>query len=177
VSLNLEQKKTLVDQLSGVFAGSQAAALAEYRGLTVAQMTALRRRARESQIYVRVIKNNLARRAVQGSEHECLSDKFVGPLALAAGNDAVALAKLLTEFAKDNEDLRVTAAAMNGRLVTDAELEILAKLPAREQLLAMLLGTMQAPIRTFVQLLNEVPSKFVRTLAAVRDAKEKSANA
>jgi large subunit ribosomal protein L10 len=177
VSLNLEQKKALVEQLSGVFAGSKAAALAEYRGLTVAQMTVLRRRAWESQIYVRVIKNNLARRAVQGSEYECLSDKFVGPLALAAGSDAVALAKLLMEFAKDHEDLRVTAAAMSGRLVSSTELDVLAKLPAREVLLAMLLGTMQAPIRTFVQLLNEVPSKFVRTLAAVRDAKERSANA
>lgn len=177
MSLNLEQKKTVVDQLSAVLAQSQAAALAEYRGLTVAQMTALRRKARDSQIYVRVVKNNLARRAVQGSEFECLSDKFVGPLALAAGADPVALAKVLTGFAKENEHLRVTAAAMGGQLVSSSELSTLATLPSREQLLAMLVSTMQAPIRTFVQLLNEIPSKFVRTLAAVRDSKEQSGNA
>lgn len=177
MSLNLEQKKNVVDQLSAVLAESQAAALAEYRGLTVAQMTALRRKARDSQIYVRVIKNNLARRAVQGSEFECLSDKFVGPLALAAGADPVALAKVLTGFAKDNEHLRVTAAAMGGQLVSASELTTLAMLPSREQLLAMLVSTMQAPIRTFVQLLNEIPSKFARTLAAVRDSKEQSGNA
>lgn len=177
MSLNLEQKKTVVDQLSAVLAKSQVAALAEYRGLTVAQMTALRRKARDSQIYVRVVKNNLARRAVQGSEFECLSDKFVGPLALAAGADAVALAKVLSGFAKENEYLRVTAAAIGGQLVSSSELNTLATLPGREQLLAMLAGTMQAPIRTFVQLLNEIPGKFVRTLAAVRDSKEQSGNA
>lgn len=174
MSLNLEQKKVLVDQLSAVLAASQAAALAEYRGLTVAQMTVLRRQARDSQVYVRVIKNNLARRAVQGSEFECLSDRFVGPLALAAGSDPVVLAKVLTGFAKEHEQLRVTAAAMGGKLVSSSELDTLAKLPSREQLLAMLVGTMQAPIRTFVQLLNEIPGKFVRTLAAVRDSKEQS---
>ncbi|MDX1487825.1 MAG: 50S ribosomal protein L10 [Acidiferrobacterales bacterium] len=177
MSLNLEQKKIVVDQLSAVLAQSQAAALAEYRGLTVAQMTALRRKARDSQIYVRVIKNNLARRAVEGSKFECLSDKFVGPLALAAGADPVALAKVLTGFAKENEQLRLTAAAIGGQLVSSSELNTLATLPSREQLLAMLVGTMQAPIRTFVQLLNQIPSKFVRTLAAVRDSKEQSGNA
>jgi large subunit ribosomal protein L10 len=177
MSLNLEQKKTMVDQLSAVLAGSQAAALAEYRGLTVAQMTVLRKKARDSQIYVRVVKNNLARRAVQGSQFECLSDKFVGPLALAAGADPVTLAKVLTGFAKENEHLRVTAAAMGGQLVSSSELNTLATLPGREQLLAMLAGTMQAPLRTFVQLLNEIPSKFVRTLAALRDSKEQSGNA
>ena len=177
MSLNLEQKKTMVDQLSAVLAGSQAAALAEYRGLTVAQMTVLRKKARDSQIYVRVVKNNLARRAVKGSQFECLSDKFVGPLALAAGADPVTLAKVLTGFAKENEHLRVTAAAMGGQLVSSSELNTLATLPGREQLLAMLAGTMQAPLRTFVQLLNEIPSKFVRTLAALRDSKEQLGNA
>lgn len=177
MSLNLEQKKAVVDQLSAVLAESHAAALAEYRGLTVAQMTALRRKARDSQIYVRVVKNNLARRAVQGSEFECLSDKFVGPLAVAACADPVSLAKVLTGFAKENEHLRVTAVAIGGKLMSSGELDMLATLPGREQLLAMLLGTMQAPIRTFVQLLNEIPSKFVRTLAAVRDSKEQSGNA
>ncbi|MFQ5936299.1 MAG: 50S ribosomal protein L10 [Acidiferrobacterales bacterium] len=172
MSLSLEQKKAVVEKLSAIFAEARAAAVAEYRGLSVAQMTALRRKARDSQIHVQVVKNNLARRAVQGSEFECLGDKFVGPLALAAGADAVALAKILTDFAKENEDLRVTSAAMDGRLVSQDELGVLARLPGREQLLAMLVGTVQAPARQLVQVLNEVPSKLVRTLSAVRDAKQ-----
>jgi large subunit ribosomal protein L10 len=172
MSLSLEQKKALVKSVSNVLAGAEAAALAEYRGLTVAQMTDLRRQARESQVYLRVIKNNLARRAVEGSRFECLKEEFVGPVALAAGEDPVAVAKVLSKFAKANKLLQVKAAAMDGKLMSTAELDTLAKLPGREQLLAQLLGTMQAPIQSFVRILNEVPSKFVRTLAAVRDSKE-----
>lgn len=172
MSLNLEQKKALVKSVSNVLAGAEAAALAEYRGLTVAQMTDLRRQAREAQVYLRVIKNNLARRAVEGSQFECLKQEFVGPVALAAGEDPVAVAKVLSKFAKENKLLQVKAAAMGGKLMSTAELNTLAKLPGREQLLAQLLGTMQAPIQSFVRILNEVPSKFVRTLAAVRDSKE-----
>ncbi len=174
MSLNLEQKKALVESVSNVLAGAQAAALAEYRGLTVAQMTDLRRQAHQSQVYFRVIKNNLARRAVAGSQFECLKEEFVGPVALAAGEDPVAVAKVLSEFAKDNNLLQIKAAAMGGKLMSTAEVDMLAKLPGREQLLAQLLGTMQAPIQSFVRILNEVPSKFVRTLAAVRDSKEGS---
>ncbi len=171
MSLSLEQKKALVESVSNALAGAEAAVLAEYRGLTVAQMTDLRRQARESQVYLRVIKNNLARRAVEGSRFECLKDEFVGPVALAAGEDPVAVAKVLSKFAKHNKLLQVKAAAMGGKLMSTAELDTLAKLPGREQLLAQLLGTMQAPIQSFVRILNEVPSKFVRTLAAVRDSK------
>ncbi len=174
MSLSLEQKKAVVEKVSAVLAGAQAAALAEYRGLTVAQMTALRRSARKSDVYLAVVKNNLARRAVEGSEFECLKQEFSGPLALAAGADPVAVAKVLSDFAKDNENLRVKAAAMGGKLMSSAQLETLAKLPGREQLLAMLLGTMKAPMQQFVQVLNEVPAKFVRTLAAVRDRKQTS---
>jgi len=169
---SLEKKKALVESMSNVLAGAQAVALAEYRGLTVAQMTDLRRQARESQVYLRVIKNNLARRAVEGSRFECLKEEFVGPVALAVGEDLVAVAKVLSKFAKGNKLLRVKVAAMGGKLISTAELDALAKLPGREQLLAQLLGTMQAPIQSFVRILNEVPSKFVRTLAAVRDSKE-----
>jgi large subunit ribosomal protein L10 len=171
--LNLEQKKALVDTLSSVLAGAHAAALADYRGLSVAQMTTLRRKARDSEIFLRVVKNNLARRAVTGSEFECMQDQIVGPLALAAGADPVALAKVLSDFARDNEQLQIKAAVIEGKLLSGADLQTLASLPGREQLLAILAGTMQAPIRTFVQLLNEIPSRFVRTLAAVRDSKEK----
>lgn len=171
MSLNIEQKKAVVAEVTQVLAGAQVTMLAEYRGLTVAQMTVLRRKAHEGKVYLRVVKNTLARRAVAGSGFECLQDQMVGPLAMAISNDPVAIAKILSEFAKDNALLRIKAGAMGGKLMSLGQIQILAKLPGREQLLAMLLGTMQAPIQKFVQTLNEVPTKFVRTLAAVRDAK------
>jgi large subunit ribosomal protein L10 len=174
MSLSLEQKKAVVEQVSAALAGAQAAALAEYRGLTVAKMSALRRSARQSDVFFAVVKNNLARRAVEGSQFECLKEEFSGPLALAVGADPVAVAKVLSEFAKDNEDLRIKAAAMDGALMSSAQFDTLATLPGREQLLAMLLGTMQAPVQQFVQVLNEVPAKFVRTLVALRDSKQTS---
>jgi large subunit ribosomal protein L10 len=174
MSLSLEQKKAVVEKVSAALAGAQAAALAEYRGLTVAQMTALRRSARQSDVFLAVVKNNLARRAVEGSQFECLKEEFSGPLALAVGADPVAVAKVLSDFAKDNEDLRIKAAAMDGVLMSSTQFDTLAKLPGREQLLAMLLGTMKVPVSQFVQVLNEVPAKFVRTLAALRDSKQTS---
>jgi len=172
MSLSLEDKKAVVAEVSGQLKDAQAAMLAEYRGLSVAQMTTLRRKAHESKIYLRVVKNTLARRAVDGTSYECLKDAMVGPLAYAISADPVAVAKLLSEFAKDNEQLKIKAAAMSGKLMSLDQVKALATLPGREQLLAQLLGTMQAPIANFVRTLNEVPSKFVRTLAAVRDAKQ-----
>jgi large subunit ribosomal protein L10 len=175
MSLTLEEKKAVVAEVSEKISGAQAAMLAEYRGLTVEQMTKLRRKAHEEQVYLRVVKNTLARRAVAGTDFACLQDQMIGPLAFAISTDPVAVAKILSDFAKDNEQLKIKAGAMGGKLITAAEIDALAKLPGREQLLAMLLGTMQAPVQKFVQTLNEVPAKFVRALAAVRDAKEKAA--
>ncbi|OGI43838.1 MAG: 50S ribosomal protein L10 [Candidatus Muproteobacteria bacterium RBG_16_64_11] len=172
MSLNLEQKQAIVAEVSEVLAGAQAAIVAEYRGLTVAQMTALRRNARKSDIYVRVVKNTLVRRAVKGSQFEGLSDHLSGPLAFTAGKDPAALAKLLMEFSKDNEKFRITAGSMQGKLMSKAQMDALAKLPSREILLATLMGTMIAPVQKFAQTLNEVPARFVRTLAAVRDQKQ-----
>ena len=175
MSLNIEEKKAVVAEVAATLADAQAAMLAEYRGLTVAQMTELRRRAYASQVYLRVVKNTLARRAVAGSSFECLTDQMSGPLAFAVSKDPVAVAKVLAEFAKDNEALKIKAGAMSGKLMSVEQVQALARLPSREQLLATLVATMQAPIATFVRTLNEVPSKFVRALAAVRDAKEKAA--
>ena len=175
MSLTLDEKKAVVAEVSGKLTDAQAAMLAEYRGLSVAQMTVLRRKAYDSQVYLRVVKNTLARRAVEGTSFECLKDQMVGPLAFAVSTDPVAVAKILSEFAKDNEALKIKAGAMGGKLMSIEQIKALATLPGREQLLAMLLGTMQAPIQKFVQTLNEVPAKFVRTLAAVRDAKAKAA--
>lgn len=175
MSLSMEQKQALVAEVSEVLAGSQAAVVAEYRGMTVAQMTDLRAKARKAGVYLRVVKNTLVRRAVTGSPFECLSDHLVGPLAFAASKDPVSVAKVLVDFAKDNEKLRVTAGSMGGKLMSVPEMQALARLPSREVLLAMLLGTMRAPVQKFVQTLNEVPGKFVRTLAAVRDQKQAAA--
>ena len=172
MSLSMEDKKAVVAEVSEKLKGAQAAMLAEYRGLSVAQMTVLRRKAHESKVYLRVVKNTLARRAAAGTSYECLAEQMVGPLAYAISTDPVAVAKLLADFAKDNQALKIKAAAMSGKLMTLAQVQALAKLPGREQLLSILLGTMQAPIATFVRTLNEVPSRFVRTLAAVRDAKQ-----
>ena len=172
MSLSLEDKKAVVEQVSGVLSGSQTAIVAEYRGLTVEKMTSLRREAREAGVFLQVVKNTLARRAVRGSDFECLDEHFVGPLALAASEDPVAAAKVLAKFQKANEAFSIKAGAMSGALLSAEEIDALAKLPGREELLATLVGTLQAPITKFVQTLNEVPSKFVRTLAAVRDARQ-----
>ena len=171
MSLTLDEKKAVVAEVSEKLTGAQVAMLAEYRGLSVAQMTTLRRKAYDGKVYLRVVKNTLARRAVEGTSFECLKDQMVGPLALALSSDPVAVAKVMSEFAKDNAALKIKAAAMGGKLMTPAQIDVLAKLPGREQLLAMLMGVMQQPVTKFVQTLNEVPAKFVRTLAAVRDAK------
>jgi large subunit ribosomal protein L10 len=175
MSLNIEQKKAVVAEVAEQFKAAQAAVLAEYRGLTVAQMTELRRKARQSQVYLRVVKNTLAERAIEGSTFEVLRDKFSGPLALAISKDPVAVAKLLSEFSKDNDKLQIRVGAMSGKLMSLDQVQALAKLPSREQLLATLAGTLQAPIVKFARTLNEVPSKFVRVLAAVRDAKGSAA--
>lgn len=171
MSLSLEEKKVVVEQVSNALSGSQAAIVAEYRGLTVEQMTNLRREARNAGVYLQVVKNTLVRRAVQGSDFECLDEHLKGPLALAASEDPVAVAKVLSAFAKDNELLAIKAGAMSGKPLSMEEIQALAKLPGREELLAKLVGTLQAPVAKFVRTLNEVPAAFVRTLAAVRDAK------
>ncbi len=172
MSLNLEQKKAVVAEVSEALSGAQAAVLAEYRGLSVGQMTELRRQAREAGVFLRVVKNTLARRAVEGSDFACLQGELVGPLAFAVSNDPVAVAKILSNFAKDNEKLLIKTGAMSGKVMSSDEIKALAILPGREELLATLLGTMQAPIQKFVQTLNEVPASFVRVLAAVRDSKQ-----
>src|SRR5579863_867286 len=145
MSLNLEQKKAVVAEVSGVFAGAKAAVVAEYRGLTVAQMTDLRVRARKSEVYLKVVKNSLVRHAIKDSSFQCLSDHLVGPLVLAIAKDPVAVAKVVNGFAKDNERFLIKAGTMGGKLLSKAEMQALATLPGREQLLAMLLGAMKAP--------------------------------
>jgi len=171
LGLNLEQKQTVVAEVAKQVAGAQAIVLAENRGMAVAAMTQLRARARASGVYFRVVKNTLVRRAVADTPFASLADKMVGPLAYGIGGDPVAVAKVLNDFAKGNEKFVIAGGAMPGQLMSAKEISALASLPSREELIAKLLGTMQAPIVKLVRTMNEVPGKFVRTLAAVRDAK------
>lgn len=171
MGLNLEDKKAVVAEVSAEVARAQAIVLAENRGLEVGQMTDLRKRARGAGVYFRVVKNTLARRAVANTPFAGLADQMVGPLAYGMASDPVALAKVLHEFAKGNEKLAIKGGAMANYVMSPKDVANLATLPSREELLAQLLGTMQAPVAQFVRTLAEVPSRFVRTLAAVRDAK------
>lgn len=175
MSLNLESKKEVVAEVSARLADAQVLVLAEYRGLPVGKITQLRARARASGVYLRVLKNTLARRAVQGTPFEKLADQMVGPLAYGISVDPVAAAKVLHAYAKENDKLVIKGGAMPNVVMSAKEVGSLAMLPGREELLAKLMGTMLAPVTKFVQTLNEVPGKFVRTLAAVRDQKEKQA--
>lgn len=175
MSLNLEQKQAVVAEVSDQLAKAQAVILAEYRSITVKGMTELRKKARGSGVYLRVLKNTLARRAVAGTPFKGLAEKMVGPLAYGISSDPVAVAKVLQEFAKDNEKFVIKAGAMPNVVMSAREVAELAKMPSRQELLAKLVATLQAPIAKFVRTLNEVPGKFVRTLSAVRDQKEQQA--
>jgi len=171
MSLNLSEKQSVVAEVAKEVAGAQAIVMAENRGLPVADMTQLRAKARASGVYFRVVKNTLVRRAVADTPFAPLSDRMVGPLAYGIGPDPVAVAKVLNDFAKAHEKFVIAGGAMPGQVMSAKEIAALASLPSREELLARLMGTMQAPIAKLVRTMNEVPAKFVRTLAAVRDAK------
>ncbi len=171
MSLNLDDKKTVVAEVSAEVANAQSIIVAEYRGLEVVDLTVLRANARKSGVYLRVVKNTLVRRALAGTGFEGLSDKLVGPLIYGISKDPVAAAKLLNDFAKGNDKLVIKAGAMPNYVMDVAGVKALATMPSREELLSKLLGTMQAPIAQFVRTLNEIPTKFVRGLAAVREAK------
>ena len=175
MGLNLEEKKALVAEVSGKVAQAQAIVLAEYRSLEVGEITQLRAKARGAGIYFRVLKNTLARRAVADTPFAGLAQHMTGPLVYGISPDPVSAAKVLNEFARTNEKLVIRAGAMPNQVMTAKEVATLASMPSRNELLAKLMGTMQAPIAKFAQTLNEVPGKFVRTLAAVKDAKEKQA--
>jgi large subunit ribosomal protein L10 len=174
LGLSLEQKQAAVSEVQTKLAGAQTLIVAEYRGLNVERVTQLRSKAREAGVYLRVLKNSLARRAVQGTPFEKLSEQMVGPLMYGISQDPVAGAKVLSEFAKENELFVIKAGAMPNAMMSAKDIKALAQLPSRDELLATLLGTMQAPMAKLVRTLNEVPGKFVRTVAAYRDAKEKS---
>ena len=174
MGLSLEQKQAMVSEVAAKLQGAQSVIVAEYRGLNVERVTQLRSKARKSGVWLRVLKNTLARRAVKGTPFEKLSEQMVGPLMYGISQDPVAGAKVLSEFAKENELFVIKAGAMPNAVMSAQDIKALSQLPSREELIAKLLGTMQAPVTKLVRTLNEVPSKFVRTLAAYRDSKEKA---
>jgi large subunit ribosomal protein L10 len=171
--LNLDDKKALVAEVIEAARSAQSVVAAEYRGLTVGKMTELRAKARASGVYMRVVKNTLARRAVSGTLFENLSPILKGPLVLAfSKDDPGAAARVIKAFAKDNDKLVATAVSLGGQLLPGKDLDKVASLPTREQALAKLLGTMKAPIQKMVSTLNGVPSKLVRTVAAIKEQKQ-----
>jgi large subunit ribosomal protein L10 len=172
LGLDLEQKKAVVADVSSLVADAQAIVVAENRGLEVGDVTRLRANARKAGVSLRVLKNTLARRAVTGTPFAGLAEHLTGPLMYGISKDPMAGAKVLSEFAKTNDKLVLKAGAMANYVMDAKGVQALASMPSREELLARLLGTMQAPIAQFVRTLNEVPSKFVRALAAVKEAKE-----
>jgi len=175
LSLSLEQKQAVVSEIAAQLAKAQAVIVAENRGLPVEVITGLRAKARKSGLYLRVLKNTLARRAVKGTPFEKLAEQMSGPLMYGIAQDPVAGAKVLSEFAKENELFVIKVGAMPNAMMSTKDVKALATMPSREELLAKLVGTLQAPIVKLVRTMNEVPGKFVRTLAAVQAAKEKAA--
>lgn len=172
MGLSRQDKAAKVEEVSALVAQASAIVVAEYRGLDVAAATRLRRQARSQGVQLRVLKNTLARRAVNGTAFAGLSDRLVGPLVYGMGPDPVAVAKVLSSFAKDNDKLVVKAGALHNFVMDEAGVKALATLPSRDELLAKLMATMQAPIGQLVRTLNEVPARLVRTLAAIKAAKE-----
>src|ERR1700759_5008911 len=173
MALNLEDKKALVAEVAEVAAKAHSVVAAEYRGLTVGQMTELRSKARTQGVYMRVVKNTLARKALAGTTFESVGPKLKGPLVLAfSKDDPGADARVVKDFAKAKEKLVATLVSLGGQVLPGAELEKVASLPTREQALSMLLGVLKAPLQKFVGTLAAPGSKLVRTIAAVRDKKQ-----
>lgn len=171
--LNLEQKKAVVAEVAEVAASAYSAIAAEYRGLTVDEMTQLRAKARESGVYLRVVKNTLARLAVEGTDYECMKEGMVGPLILAfSQEDPGSAARVIKDFAKDHKRLEVKLVSISGRLLPPDDIEVLAKMPTYDQAVSMLMAVMKAPAEKLARTINEVPGKLVRTIAAIRDAKQ-----
>lgn len=173
MALNLEGKKAVVAEVAEVAQVAHSAVAAEYRGLPVAKMTELRVAARNQNVYLRVVRNTLARRAVEGTDFACMQEGMIGPLVYGFSlEDPGAVARVMADFAKDNKQLEIKLVSLGGQLLPASELERLAKMPTKEQAISMFMGTLKAPVEKFVRTLQAPTSKMVRTFAAVRDAKQ-----
>ncbi len=176
MALSFSEKEAIVADVADIAASAHSAVAAEYHGLTSEQMTKLRAEARSGGVCLRVVKNTLAKRAFEGTDYVCMNEVLIGPLVLAfSQEDPGSAARVIKAFAKDNDKLVVKALSVGGQLLGAGELERLASLPTKDQAISMLMSVMQAPITKLARTLNEVPGKLVRTVAAVRDAKESAA--
>ncbi|MES9902909.1 MAG: 50S ribosomal protein L10 [Sedimenticola sp.] len=171
--LNFEQKKAVVAEIAEVAGSAYSVVAAEYIGLTVGEMTDLRVKAREAGVYLRVVKNTLARRAVADTDFACMQEEMTGPLVFAfSQEDPGSAARVINDFAKEHDKLVVKMASIGGKLLAASEVETLAKMPTYDQAVSMLMAVMKAPVEKLARTINEVPGKLVRTVAAIRDAKE-----
>ncbi len=176
MALTISEKQAIVADVAEVAASAHSAVAAEYLGLTSEQMTKLRAEARKGGVYLRVIKNTLARRAFEGTDYACMNEALIGPLVLAfSQEDPGSAARVIKAFAKDNNKLVVKALSVGGQLLGPGDLERLASLPTKDQAISLLMSVMQAPITKLARTINEVPGKLVRTVAAIRDAKQSAA--
>ena len=173
MALNLEGKKQVVSEVAAVAAEAHSAIAAEYRGLGVEALTNLRTKARQGGVYVRVVKNTLAKRALEGTDFECMRDGLVGPIILAfSQEDPGSAARVIRDFSKENGLLQVKMLAIGGQILDVSELDRLANLPTRDQAISLLMAVMKAPVEKFVRTLAEPHAKMVRTVAAIRDQKQ-----
>ncbi len=171
--IGLKEKQAIVAEVNETANKALSAVMADYRGVSVDEMTSLRQQARDAGVHVKVIRNTLAKRAFEGTEFECLNEALLGPNILAFSiEDPGAGARVFKDFAKDNESFEIKALSVGGKMLPPEQIDVLAKLPSREQALAMLLSVMQAPITKLARTLNDVPGRVTRVVAAVRDQKQ-----
>lgn len=173
MALSLTDKKRIVAEVAEIAAKASSVVVADYRGLTVSQMTKLRLEAHKSGVYLRVVRNTLSKRALDGTEFDCIRDVLVGPLCLAfSQHEPSAAARLLRDFAKEYEKFQIIALSVSGKLLTANQIDVLANLPTREEAIAKLLFVLKAPLTKFVRTLAEPHAKLVRTVAAIGDKKK-----
>lgn len=176
MAIRLDDKKQIVSEVNQAANSALSAVLADYRGVTVSEMTELRKTARENKVYLRVVRNTLLKRAVDDTEFECIKEVLVGPTILALSEeDPGAAARVLKDFSKDNKEFEIKALSIGGKLLEADQIDVLAKLPTYDQAVSLLMSVMLAPATKLARTLNEVPSKVTRAVAAVRDQKQEAA--
>ncbi len=176
MAIRLEDKQQIVSEVNQAANSALSAVLADYRGVAVGDLTELRKTARENKVYLRVVRNTLLKRAVAGTEFECIQEVLIGPTILAfSQEDPGAAARVLKDFAKENDNFEIKALSVGGKLLEASQIDVLAKLPTHDQALSILMSVMLAPVTKLARTLNEVPSKVTRAVAAVRDQKQEAA--
>jgi large subunit ribosomal protein L10 len=173
VPIGLKEKQAIVAEVHETAQAALSAVMADYRGVSVDAMTALRTSARAAGVQVRVIRNTLAKRAFEGTDFECMNDALLGPCVLAfALEDPGSAARVFKDFAKDNSDFEIKALSVGGELLPPEKIDALAKLPTRDEALSLLMAVMQAPVTKLARTMNDIPGRVTRAVAAVKDQKQ-----